>query len=177
MLQQSPRGGDEDVHPHHRRLLLAELLLAPRDQPRRQLVVLAEDTQHLEDLEGQLSRRGDDECCQAVSSSAASRRGAIDNRRQNAGTRNSLGQRAGGGNSQQTAERGNTYNIIGVFAHIEIHQNKVFINIERGIHNNGYRRIPYILCACPAHLQREQGAPHAWNVPGQASPRLPHLEV
>lgn len=100
VLQQSPRGGNEDVHPHHRRLLLAELLLAPRDQPRRQLVVLAEDTQHLEDLEGQLSRRGDDECCQAVSSSAASRRGAIDNRRQNAGTRNSLGQRAVGGNSQ-----------------------------------------------------------------------------
>ena len=31
VLQQPSRGGDKDVHADHRRLLLSELLLAPRD--------------------------------------------------------------------------------------------------------------------------------------------------
>lgn len=58
VLEQPPRGCHEDVHLHDRYLLLAELLLAPRDQTRRQLVVLPELAKHLEYLEGELSRWG-----------------------------------------------------------------------------------------------------------------------
>ena len=65
VLQQPARRRDEDVHPADAlRLLVA--VLAADDEPRRQVVLHAEGAEHVEDLEGELARRRDDERAEPV---------------------------------------------------------------------------------------------------------------